>query len=406
MANAVIKQVGNHSYQDTVLSQFTWEAESEFTYTFENFFHPFVAELIETLNKESLSGMLDADYHEGLATSFFDEFYTSSNSVGVKIEHSDKEIDVSVGGPYANYNWELLFHIPLTIAVHLSKNQRFVEAQKWFHYIFAPTATGRVWKFLAFGQPDEITHVDRLLVLLSKPDLTSDEEKVREHILGGYARLKREPFRPHAVARTRPIAYQYCVVMKYLDNLIAWGDSLFRQDTIESINEATQLYVLAANLLGVRPQRIPRPGSSRPMTFAELEKQGLDAMGNALVDLEAQFPFNLDGLRSEGEGPDATGPLFGTGRTLYFCIPRNEKMLGYWDTVADRLFKIRNCMNIEGVVRQLALFDPPIDPGMLVKAVAAGIDIGSIISGLNQPIGPVRSVAIIQQALELCGDAW
>jgi hypothetical protein len=34
--------------------------------------------------------------------------------------------------------------------------------------------------------------------------------------------------------------------------------------------------------------------------------------------------------------------------------------------VADRLFKIRHCMNIEGVVRPLALFDPPIDPGMLV----------------------------------------
>ena len=45
--------------------------------------------------------------------------------------------------------------------------------------------------------------------------------------------------------------------MKYLDNLIAWGDSLFRQDTIESINEATQLYVLAANLLGPQPQRRP-----------------------------------------------------------------------------------------------------------------------------------------------------
>ena len=38
--------------------------------------------------------------------------------------------------------------------------------------------------------------------------------------------------------------------MKYLDNLIAWGDHLFRQDTIETINEATQLYVLAANILG------------------------------------------------------------------------------------------------------------------------------------------------------------
>ena len=58
----------------------------------------------------------------------------------------------------ANYNWELLFHIPLTIAVHLSKNQRFAEAQRWFHYIFDPTsnddvdadAPQRFWKFLRF----------------------------------------------------------------------------------------------------------------------------------------------------------------------------------------------------------------------------------------------------------------
>src|SRR2546428_9026640 len=99
-----------------------------------------------------------------------------------------------------------------------------------------------------------------------------------------------------------------------------------------------------------------------------------------------------------------TEPFFGIGRTLYFSIPRNDKMLGYWDTVGDRLFKIRNCMNIAGVVRPLALFDPPIDPGMLVKAAAAGIDIGSIVSGLNQPIGPVRSLVLIQKALGLCSE--
>jgi len=40
---------------------------------------------------------------------------------------------------------------------------------------------------------------------------------------------------------------------------------------------------------------------------------------------------------------------------LYFCIPQNDKMLDHWDTVADRLYKIRHCMNIEGVARQLAL---------------------------------------------------
>src|SRR5262249_54719762 len=68
------------------------------------------------------------------------------------------------------------------------------------------------------------------------------------------------------------------------------------------------------------------------------------------------------------------------------------------------LFKIRHCMNIQGVVRPLALFDPPIDPGMLVKAAAAGIDIGSVVSGLNQPIGPLRCLPLIQKALELRGE--
>jgi hypothetical protein len=193
--------------------------------------------------------------------------------------------------------------------------------------------------------------------------------------------------------------------MKYLDNLIAWGDSLFIQDTVESINEATQRYVLAANILGPRPQRIPVRGIVKPKTFAQLKKQGLDPMGNALVELEGHFPFNLALPQTQsGAGAAQSGPLFGIGRTLYFCIPRNDKLLGYWDTVADRLFKIRHCMNIAGVVRQLALFDPPLDPGMLVKAAAAGIDVGSVVSGLNQPISPIRSQLLIQKALELCGE--
>jgi hypothetical protein len=40
------------------------------------------------------------------------------------------------------------------------------------------------------------------------------------------------------------------IVMKYIDNLVAWGDYNFQQDSIESINEATQLYILASQILG------------------------------------------------------------------------------------------------------------------------------------------------------------
>lgn len=391
-----------------------YPGDVRFTYDFANFFHPFVGELIAKLNRDSLPGMLDATWQDGLRQPFFQALYGPLSNDVTDVQYSPKEIDVSEHGPYAGYNWELFFHIPLTVAVHLSKTRRFVEAQRWFHYIFDPTshdtsvpAARRPWKFLAFRRANDAKQIDEILALLSRPvaSLTVAEKALRDDIVSGYDAILAKPFRPHAVARTRHLAYQYSVVMKYLDNLIAWGDHLFQQDTIESINEATQRYVLAANLLGPRPQRIPPRGNVQPKTFAQLKALPHDPMGNALVELEGQFPFNLAGPPSGGTGSgSAAGPLFGIGRTLYFCIPRNEKLLGYWDTVADRLFKIRHCMNIEGVVRPLALFDPPIDPGMLVKAAAAGLDIGSIVSGLTQPVGPVRALTLVQKAAELAGE--
>jgi hypothetical protein len=48
-----------------------------------------------------------------------------------------------------------------------------------------------------------------------------------------------KPFMPHVVARFRPLAYQKTLLMKYLNNLIEWGDYLFRQDTMESVTQAT-----------------------------------------------------------------------------------------------------------------------------------------------------------------------
>jgi hypothetical protein len=398
----------------TLPSNVTFHSDPEFTYKFENFFHPFVGELIKELNQVSLPGMLDAKFHEKLKEVFFETSYPAISGKAVEVLSFPKEIDVSLHGPYSNYNWELFFHIPMTVAVHLSKTQRFAEAERWFHYIFDPTShdktveapAKRFWKFLAFRHADTSITIDEILRVLGTPHtkLSSVDQSLQEDVLEGYTAIRNKPFQPHAVARTRHIAYQYCVVMKYLDNLIAWGDSLFQQDTMESINEATQRYVLAANVLGQRPQRIPPRGKVQGKTFAQLKNAGLGPIGNALVELEGQVPFNLAPLKvgsGDGSGGDA---LFGIGRTLYFCIPRNDKMLGYWDTIADRLFKIRHCMNIEGIVRPLALFDPPIDPGMLVKAAAAGIDIGSIVNGLNQPVGPVRSQVLIQKALELCGE--
>lgn len=391
----------------------TWALDS-FTYDFENFYHPFVGKLIQRLNKaggDPIAYMLDPN--ELVNWSYqYTEYGTPTVEAHVTLE--PKAIDLAHPLPYANYNWELLYHIPIAVAVHLSQNQRFAEAQKWFHYVFDPTsadsapAPGRFWKFLYFRQNPAQLDLTQLLTVLSTPDadLDATDQAQKAAVTASYTASTNEPFRPFVVARGRAIAFQYYVVMKYLDNLIAWGDSLFAQMTIETVNEATLCYVLAANLLGPKPQEVPAAGGSAAKCFNDLNHPGdggLDAMGNALVELEGQFPFNIT-APTPSQGETDGSPLFGLGHTLYFCVPANQKLLSYWNTVEDRLNKIRNCENLQGKVQLMPLFDPPIDPGLLVKAAAAGLDIGSVVSGLNQPLSPVRAPLLIQKALELCSE--
>ena len=68
------------------------------------------------------------------------------------------------------------------------------------------------------------------------------------------------------------------------------------------------------------------------------------------------------------------------------------------------MFKIRNSLNIQGVFRQLPLFEPPIDPAMLARAAAAGLDVGAIVSGINQPLPLVRFQLLVQKAAEICQE--
>ncbi|GIH22244.1 hypothetical protein Aph01nite_05540 [Acrocarpospora phusangensis] len=390
------------------------------SFVFENHFHPYVGMLVERLNQQSVDGLLDLSVQQ-VSEPFFERVYDPNDPAApgedpsFRVKSSPKNIDVSEAGPYSVYNWELFFHAPVTIAVHLSKNQRFAEAQRWFHHIFDPTETDpstpvpdRFWKFVRFRnpRPGDMPRVDELVAVLSRPpsELGPEERILLASAALSYEGLRREPFRPHRVARTRVVAYQYYVVMKYLENLIAWGDSLFRLDTAESINEATQLYVLAGNILGPRPQEVPRHRAAPRMSYRQLKDAGLGAFGNVLVELENQLPFaRTPAPGAPGAGAGGTA-LLGIGRSLYFCVPRNDQLVGYWDTVADRLFKIRNCQDISGVVRQLSLFAPPLDPGLLAAATAAGVDIAGAVAGTRAPASPVRAALLIQKALEITAE--
>ncbi|MCI5146979.1 MAG: hypothetical protein D3923_16015, partial [Candidatus Electrothrix sp. AR3] len=81
-----------------------------------------------------------------------------------------------------------------------------------------------------------------------------------------------------------------------------------------------------------------------------------------------------------------------------FCVPPNDDLHKYWDRVEDRLFKIRHCMNISGIRRQLALFQPRIDPMMLVRAKAAGLSMDDILSMFGAQLPPYRFSFLLDKA--------
>ncbi len=377
--------------------------ERSMEYDFELHLHPFVSDLVQRLVNGAIPGLQAGDTEISSQT-FFSGYLPSSTRV--ESQPPQREIDFKSTGSHSVYNWELFFFIPQTIAIHLSKHQRFAEAQRWFHYIFDPTDTSadpspeRFWKLKPFRKSD-VKLIEELLLNLS----SNADPALRNETAEAIRAWKDEPFSPHAVARTRPVAYMLKTVMAYLDNLIDWGDSLFREETRESINDALQLYILAANLLGKRPMEVPPKGRVTAETYATL-RADLDAFSNALRRLEADIPFDAvpevaPVSSSNSELPTALS----LGRTLYFAVPRNDRMLVYWDRVADRLYKIRNSLNLQGVFRQLPLFPPPIDPGLLAAAAAAGVDVAAAIAGAQQPLPLARYTVLAQKATELCQEA-
>ena len=117
----------------------------QWQYTFEKFFQPAVGQLITQLNRTSIAGMLDPAFLANLTIDFPGYRPDPAHDPNVQVDPISRQaIDVTVGGPYANYNWELFYHIPVAVAVYLSKNQRFAEAQRWFHLVFDPTSTEKV----------------------------------------------------------------------------------------------------------------------------------------------------------------------------------------------------------------------------------------------------------------------
>ena len=407
-------------------------------------YHPYMETLRSNLQKYGIDGILDPlgveDANHQLLPQQANKDYLRDfefNSEVVKnvlqdakpvdnMKYIAEKFEYDLSGAYSLYNWELFFHIPFLLANRFLIEGNFKEALKWMHFIFDPRETegespSKYWKFKPFVDYNATKGIDDLLMDLN---MNGDDDPENVELNKQIEMWSTDPFKPHNIAQMRPGAYMKAVVMRYLDIITAHGDDLFRIDTTESINEATQYYMIAAQLLGRKPEVI----ETEILAVKSFNEMETDSMSNALEYFEegivkpenaaylekhiesneleiASKPFSKDkDLKYMLTGIYGSVESVGDVAKLYFGIPKNNKMMAYWDRVADRLFKVRNSLNIDGVKRTVALFAPPIDPGLLISARLAGISIADVMSNKDANETDYRFQTLLQRALEICSE--
>jgi hypothetical protein len=329
---------------------------------------------IHDLNATLLIGGFGGFYHRVNDENLEHEFSNLQPAPNV-IGPTSRKLDFT--GGFANYYWEIFFHAPFYIANQLNAKQRFAEARDWYHYIFNPhgSATEKKFKFPPFQSVDP------------KENLLTDQKILqiyRDHM-----------FDPHAIAALRPIAYMKAVVMKYIKNLIDWGDYEFALNTRESITQATNLYLMARDLLGDKPQALGNPERTvNVISFQDYQSDRV-ALSEITANIFKVFENNLARYATSSISDESLNDI-----NPYFSLPENKEFIAYWDRIADRLFKIHHCQNIEGVVEKLDLFSPELDVEQLIRlaATSGGVDITEM---LNLPPPIYRFWSLVERAKEM-----
>ncbi len=306
----------------------------------------------------------------------FDRYNPTSVVMTSRIDET-----LNFDGAYGCYFWELFFYIPFLIANQFNANYKFDLSKQWYEHVFKPSDGDDCWRFIPLQNiPSDDYDLDNML---DRPALLMIYDN--------------DPFDPDTLARLQHGSYQKAIVMRYIDNLIQWGDALFSQYTWETNTEATLLYVLADDLLGDEPQMVYESSPIEPQTFTQLESDNPNGIPQFLIDVEA--PLTPPAMLSVAMDESQPFNLFQS----YFCISENKRFMQYWKTTDDRLYKLRHGMNIQGQAQPLALFQEALDPKQLMSNTSSFRDQAGRLSGPAPSVPYYRFNVILSLARNMAG---
>ena len=135
-----------------------------------------------------------------------------------------------------------------------------------------------------FARSQCLCHFNRQLTGKRIPSSTPEEDNVG-------------PFNPHAVARGRILSYMKWTVLKFVEILAEWGDSMFREDTLESFPEALLYYTQASHIMSPKLQLFDRPAERIPQSYHSLSSSSF------MTEFESSLPWNPDRTMNNFNSP-------------------------------------------------------------------------------------------------------
>ncbi|KHK64380.1 neuraminidase-like domain-containing protein [Pseudomonas frederiksbergensis] len=258
-----------------------------------------------------------------------------------------QEPNGAFNGANGLFFWELFFHLPHLVAVRLRAEDRFLEAQKWLHYLFDPQAPADL--------QDRLIENPKPLYWRCRPLEGS----------GNVGCEADNPTDPDAIGYSAPRHFKILVFTEYVKNLMEWGDWYYRQLTRDSLVAAKLCYVQAEFLMGKAPE-IRTVNRWETANVASL----MDSAGSrpALEHFETNLAFSLADFPAAAEAP----PLLGLLANEPFQLPINEQLLALYESPGQRLRNLRNNLTLDGKPLDIPLFSPPTDPNQLLRDLAAG----------------------------------
>ncbi|KAF3930133.1 hypothetical protein ABW19_dt0207805 [Dactylella cylindrospora] len=341
--------------------------------------------------------------------------------------------------PFSIYNWELGFHAIHMIVERLFATQQYDLALQIARYVFDPSAdssdkdgaTANASESSEGGdtakdatKKDEVankkTNKDSPMSRLDRcwrfPPFKSSELRAAGSVRDILRRLKPDvasnaisdwessPFDPFLIARSRPAVYMKRFVILYVKILLAEGDELFREGSLDSLPHALAKYVEAFELFGPSVNIIPPRAKRHPKAYADVSKL-LNAFGTANVDMELEFPFFYNDLSSKTSSTTTQKhELLGLVQSPYFTVPPNEDISSIKELIDDRLYKIRNSLDINGIKKRYTLFEKPADPMQLINSAMGGGDPFAIAPPPDGPMPNYRFQYLLTKAFEICNE--